>query len=273
MLPHRLRPRTPADYGEPMIGNGGRLTAVLGLAIMAVAAIAGTILAQPGAGAGGMLGLGTGTFAAILSVLLGIGVALGSPLAVWVAVAMALATLLGVAVGAPLGSLPPVAVAITAIGAGFVLAGVAAMWLGAVPRGGLRMLFGRFRRPADLTQGALYATLVIQTFAMVSWLWYYGALAVFGGFFGFTDFWTVPFGIGVLAALIGGGVALRPGSVARGALVAAALAGSAAAFVYNSSPDDSPVSRIFKLGLIGLALAGIALAIAHAVSEESSLDR
>jgi hypothetical protein len=192
--------------------------------------------------------LGGGLFTALVSLILAWFVARSFMPAYWLAAAQAAVTLLGVAAD----SFAPVGAAIPAVVGGLTtLAGLGALTVSSPPgRDGPRK-FG----PGRAT--VIRIILVIHLVAMLGWVANYAAVTMLAGLIGFQDFWTVPFGIAIVAGLVVSGVSYHPGSSGGRIAAAGSLAGSSAALLYPLQSDQSPVTQVVIVALVALAITGI----------------
>jgi len=193
--------------------------------------------------------LGGGLFTALVSLIIAWFVARSFMPAYWLAAAQAAVTLLGVAAD----SFAPVGVAIPAVvGSLMSLAGLAALTISSQLRRDGPWKFG----PGRAT--VVRIILVIHLVAMLGWVANYAIFTMVAGLIGFQDFWTVPFGIAIVAGLVAAGVTYRPGSSGGRIAAAASLAGSTAALLYPLLSDQSPVTQVAIVALVVLAIAAIA---------------
>jgi hypothetical protein len=194
--------------------------------------------------------LGGGLFTALVSLILAWFVARSFMPAYWLAAAQAAVTLLGVAADsfASVGAAMP-----AVVGSLMTLAGLGALTVSSQlgsPRDGPRTF-----KPLRAT--VVRIILVIHLVAMLGWVANYAIFTMLAGLIGFQDFWTLPFGIAIVAGLVVAGVSYHPGSSGGRIAAASSLAGSTAASLYPLQSDQSPVTQVVIVALVVLAIAAI----------------
>lgn len=251
--PRVSKPSARADQKLPRRILVAGLLVIAASGVMTAASMAPTSAVDPQSAPMRWVAIGNGLFTTLLGLTLAWFAARSLVIAYWLAAAVAVLLLLASVSSDSAWTWSSVA---PVIGGLTTLAGVATLAGSSLARNRTAGAPG-LRLPWATT---LRIILVVHLVAMLGWVSNYLIFTVIAGLIGFRDFWTVPFGIAVVATLVVGGVMYRADSTPARLVAMGGLTGSTAALLYSLSSGQSPVTQVIIAILVGLAIAGILIA-------------